>query len=145
MIKNFLYSEFIRFITPREPIPKWYLDTWFWTFFSMGFLLIGSWSRLMIPNNNPDYVLFSNDGSLGYMSSTHMRNATPGDSTWNDLYWLGEPNVQFPISFTYIFLWACNHPLPSGLFCWSLVCLKMFGVPWLDKQCLKLYRKYGPR
>ena len=57
-----------------------------------------------------DYTMFSNDGPLGIMHSAWLSEATPGGQIWMDIYWLGGPGAEVPISISYIFLWLCNNP-----------------------------------
>jgi len=60
---------------------------------------------------NTNKAMFSNDGSFGFQQSAHFRIAFPGGTSWNDLWWLGEPEGLYPIGFYYVILWLFNHPI----------------------------------
>lgn len=88
------------------------LSAFFITSFSHGF-------------HGKEEVLFSNDGSLGYMNSAVNRGAAafPGGPVWNDLWWVGQDGGYATISFTYILMSMFYHPTaPVGLCCWILLC-----------------------
>lgn len=73
-----------------------------------------------------DAVANWNDGSFGFMSSAHYRDACPGGSGWNDLNWLGAPEGPYPINFYYGLLWILNHP--DAVLGTAMLGLIVFGV-----------------
>lgn len=81
-------------------------------------------------------VLFSNDGSFGYMhSQVTMDGAYPGATMWNDLWWLGRDEGPAPFNISYALMSVFYHPQQTFIVL-SWVCVFMASI-WF------LHRKFG--